>query len=459
MTMVSVIIPALDEEKTIRKVITLVSDSPVVDEILVIDDKSFDNTIKQSRLPKVRIYTSPMLGKGHSMRDGMLLARNEVIVYLDADIITYPENVVELLSRPILNDEADFVKSCFDRQAGRVTELVAKPLLSILFPELTKFSQPLSGMIGARKSFLKRIDIENDYGVDIGILLDMHNLGARISEVNIGYIENRMQSWEQLGKMSREVSRSILKRAKDIEVRNLETLEHLSIIRSQMDYAIRESLIGLEKMIIFDMDNTLLEGSFITTAADEFNFRDDLIKIVTEYTNPYIRTKSIARLLRGRSIDEILGVVDKINIVDDAAEVIRELKKSGYICGIISDSYDTVTNHIKNKLKMDFSIANELEFSKSVATGEVKVPSAFMRNKHSKCPHDFCKSNVLFELAEKYRIDIKNIIAVGDSENDICLIKESGIGVAFRSKNSYLNLVADKIITENSFRDILEIAY
>jgi len=457
--MVSVIIPALDEEKTIRKVITLVCNSPVVDEILVIDDKSFDNTIKQARLPKVKIYTSPILGKGHSMRDGMLLAKNEVIVYLDADIVTYPGNVVEFLSTPILDDQADFVKSCFDRQAGRVTELVAKPLLSILFPELSKFSQPLSGMIGARKSFLKKIDFENDYGVDIGILLDMHNLGARITEVNIGYIENRMQSWEQLGKMSREVSRSILKRAKNIEVRNLETLEHISIIRSQMDYAIRESLIGLEKMILFDMDNTILEGSFIATAADEFNFKDELIKIVTEYTNPYIRTKSIARLLRGRSIDEILGVVDKIKIVDDASEVIKELKKKGYICGIISDSYDTVTNHIKNKLKMDFSVANELEFSKSVATGEVKVPSAFMRNKHSRCPHDFCKSNVLFELAEKYRIDIKNIIAVGDSENDICLIKESGIGVAFRSKNSYLNLVADKIITENSFSEILQIAY
>lgn len=455
--MVSVIIPALNEEKTIRSVVNLVINSPLVDEILVIDDKSHDNTIKQARLQKVKIYTSPVLGKGHSMRDGMLLARNEVIIYLDADILTYPGNIVELLSSPILNDEADFVKSCFDRQAGRVTELVAKPLLSILFPELSKFSQPLSGMIGARKSFLKRIDFENDYGVDIGILLDMHNLGARITEVNIGYIENRMQSWEQLGKMSREVSRSILKRAKNIDVRNLETLEHISIIRGQMDYAIRESLIGLEKMIIFDMDNTLLEGSFIATAADKFNFRDELIKIVTEYTNPYIRTKSIARLLKGRSIDEILGVVDLINIVNDAAEVIRELKKSGYICGIISDSYDIVANHIKNKLKMDFSIANELEFSKSVVTGEVKVPSAFMRNRHSKCPHDFCKSNVLFELAEKYRIDIKNIISVGDSENDICLIKESGIGVAFRSKNSYLNLVADKIITDNSFREILSI--
>ena len=457
--MVTVIIPALNEEKTIRQVINLVGSSPIVNEVLVIDDKSFDNTIKQSRLPKVRIYTSPMIGKGNSMRDGMLLAKNEVIVYLDADIITYPENVVELLSGPILDDKADFVKSCFGRQAGRVTELVAKPLLSLLFPEMTRFSQPLSGMIGARKSWLKKIDFENDYGVDIGILLDMHSMGARMQEVNIGYIENRMQSWEQLGKMSREVSKSILKRATSIEVKNLETLENISVIRTQMDYAIRESLMGMEKMIIFDMDNTLLEGSFITTAADEFKFRDELIKIVTEYNNPYTRTKSIARLLKNRSFDEILEVVDKIKIIDDAAHVIRELKKKGYICGIISDSYDIVTNHLKNKLKMDFSIANELEFSKSVATGEVKVPSAFMRNEHSKCNHDFCKSNILFQLAEKYKIDIKNIIAVGDSENDICLIKESGIGIAFCSKNNYLNLVADRIITEKSFIKILDIAY
>lgn len=457
--MVSVIIPALNEEKTIRQVINLVSSSPFVNEILVIDDKSFDNTIKQSRLPKVRIYTSPIIGKGQSMRDGMLLAKNDVIVYLDADIITYPQNIVELLSGPILDDEADFVKSCFARQAGRVTELVAKPLLSLLFPELTRFSQPLSGMIGVKKSWLKKIDFENDYGVDIGILLDMHAMGARIKEVNIGYIENRMQSWEQLGKMSREVSRSILKRVKSIGVNNLETLENISVIRTQMDYAIRESLMGMEKMIIFDMDNTLLEGSFITTAADEFKFKEELIKIVTENSNPYTRTKSIARLLTNRSFEEILEVVDKIKIIEDAAYVIRELKKKGYICGIISDSYDIVTNHLKNKLKMDFSIANELEFSKSIATGEVKVPSAFMRNKHSKCNHDFCKSNILFQLAEKYKIDVKNIIAVGDSENDICLVKEAGIGIAFCSKNNYLNLVADRIITERSFVQILDIAY
>ena len=458
--MVTVIIPALNEEKTIRQVIELVGNSPVVDEILVIDDKSDDDTIKKARKsPKVKIYTSPKLGKGSSMRDGMLLAKNEVLVYIDADILTYPPDIAELLSDPIIKGEADFVKSYFDRQAGRVTELVAKPLLSILFPGLIRFSQPLSGMIGCKKSLMKKIEFENDYGVDVGILLDMHSLGVRIKEVNIGYLENRMQNWDQLAKMSREVSRAILKRAKKVELANLEMLENINAIRTQMDYAIRESLMGMEKMIIFDMDNTLLEGSFITTAADAFGFKEELIKIVTDYENPYTRTKSIARLLKNRSLDEIIKVTDSIKITDDAEYVIKELKKKGYICGIISDSYDVVTNHIKNKLKMDFSIGNELEFSKSIATGEVKVPSAFMKNPLSKCNHDFCKSNVLYQLAGHYKIDIKNTIAIGDSANDICMVRESGIGISFCSENNYLKLVADHIISERSFVKILDMVY
>ena len=455
--MVSVIIPALNEEKTIRDVVRQVSRSPLVGEVLVIDDRSFDDTIKKARMSKVKIFTSSKLGKGASMRDGVMLADNEVLVFLDADILTYPDNVIELLAEPVLKGEADFVKSTFERQAGRVTELVAKPLLSLLFQGILKFSQPLSGMICARKSMMEKIELENDYGVDIGILLDMYAMGARIKEVNIGCIENRMQTWENLGRMSREVSKAILKRARSIEMNNLESLEDISIIRSQMDYAIRESLMGLEKMIIFDMDNTLLEGSFITTAAEEFDFKEELINIVTEYSNPYTRTKSIARLLKNKSLSEILEVTDKIKVIDDAGYVISELKNKGYICGIISDSYDVVTNHIKNKLGMDFSVANELELSKGIATGEVKVPSAFMRNKYSKCNHDFCKANVLYQLAEKYKINIKNIIAVGDSENDICLVKESGVGIAFRSQNNYLNLVADRIISEKSFKQILEL--
>ena len=456
--MVTLIIPTLNEEKTIRQVIELAGKSSLVNEILVVDDKSQDDTLKVAKVDSVKLYTSTKLGKGASMRDGMLLAKNEAIVYLDADILTYPSDIIERLTSPILNNEADFVKSCFDRQAGRVTELVAKPLLSILFPDLNKFSQPLSGMVAARKSFLKDIEFENDYGVDIGLLIDMHLKRARIAEVNIGYIENRMQSWEALAKMSREVSLSIIKRARAIEGYNLDTLKNMSLIRTQMDYAIRDSLLGLHKMVIFDMDNTILEDSFITTAAEAFGFKKDLIKIVTSNDNAYLRTKNIAKLLKGRSIDEILNVADSIPVVRDAEFVISELRRRGYICGIISDSYDVVTNHIKNKLGMDFSIGNELEFSKSIATGEVKVPSSFLKTPKSSCNHDFCKTNVMMQLAEHYGIELKNIITVGDSENDICMIRDSGTGVAFMSNSKYLNLVADNEIKERSFMSLLDIA-
>ena len=453
--MISVIIPTLNEQSTISQVIQLAKKSSLVTEILVIDDKSLDDTIKNAKSEKVRIYTSTKLGKGASMRDGMLLAENDIIAYLDADILTYPSNIIDLLTSPIISDQADFVKSYFDRQAGRVTELVAKPLISLLFPALAHFSQPLSGMIAGRKSFLEKVSFENDYGVDVGILIDMHHIKARITEVQIGYIENRMQSLEILGKMSIEVSRAILKRADSIKKSNLEVLEDISIIRDQMDFAIKESLFGLKKMLIFDMDNTILHHSYIYKLAAKFKFKDKLISIVSENSNPYTRTKLIAKQLKGLNIKQLIGVVDDIRITNDFKNTVQIFKKNGYVCGIISDSYDCITNHIVNKFDLDFSIANELEFSNSVATGEVKIPSVFIKTKESNCNHDFCKSNAMREIANRYKIDVKNIIAIGDSEPDICMIKECGIGIAFCSSNETLNQVASKIITDRSFSSLV----
>ncbi len=455
--MVSVIIPALNESQTLREVIELVKKSPLVSEIIVVDDKSSDETVEIAKAEGVVIYTSTLLGKGASMREGIMFARNEYLVFLDADITTYPDGIIELLTAPLTDGRADLVKSSFTRQAGRVTELVAKPLLSLLFPPLTRFSQPLSGMIAGKKSMLEKLEVENDYGVDIGILIDMHLSGARIEEVSIGYIENRMQSWEQLSKMALEVSRAIISRGGPLDKASNQMQEKIRVLRTQMEYALRENKKGLNKMVVFDMDNTVLAGSFIITASRQLGFEEELINIVTRNDNAYLRTKMIATLIKGHTIKEIIDLADAVPVVDDALEVITELKRRGYICGIISDSYDVVTNHLKNKLGMDFSVANELEFSGSIATGEVKVPSYFLRTNDSICNHEYCKSNVIRQLAISYDIDIKNIVAVGDSDNDICMVRECGTGISFYSQNKYLNLVADHLITERSFIPLLEI--
>lgn len=455
--MITVIIPTLNEQETIAAVIDKVRLCTKVTEIIVVDDKSIDNTVEEARKKGVKIVTSLHLGKGASMLDGLMMAQNEVIAYVDADIPEYNDKLIDIITAPIIKDEADFVKSYFDRQAGRVTELVAKPLLNILFPDLAKYRQPLSGIIAGKKSFLKQVDFENDYGVDIGLLIDMHNQNARIVEVNIGTIENKMKPWRELSKMSSEVSKAILKRAGKVNA-NYETLENINVIRTQMEYAIRDSVKSLRKMVVFDMDNTILKGSFLKHAAASFGFAEPLKEIIDANFNHTTRTKNIAQLFKGIGMADILKLVDNIPVVDDFEAVTDALKERGYMIGIVSDSYFSVTNHIKNKYGLHFSFANSLEFSQSIATGEVTIPSCFIKNTISTCQCDVCKSNVLNEITKQFEIPVSNIIAVGDGENDYCLLREAGVGVSFCCTYKPLDLVADVIITKPSFKQVLDIA-
>jgi len=455
--MISVIIPALNEEGTIGHVVRLAKRSSNVSEVIVVDDKSLDNTIEEAKKEGATVITSTRLGKGASMKDGVLYATNSILAFLDADITTYPENIIQLLTDPLVNNKADFCKSFFSRQAGRVTELVARPLLSILYPEFPMFLQPLSGMIAGKKELFELISFEEGYGVDIGILIDMHQMGARIQEVYIGHIENAMRSLDELGKMSREVATVILKKSKNRGRNNFETFEHIQLIREQMEFAIWESSRNLKKIAIFDMDNTLLRDSFIYSAATKFGFKKELLEIVTTQGNPFIRTKQIARLLKGKNISQLLKLAEEIPVTDNIQSIIASLKENGFIVGLISDSYDCITNHMKNRFSFDFSLGNELEFSKSVATGEIKIPSFFLPHDGSICNHEYCKSHALTHICKKFNVPVSDTLAIGDSKNDICIIKKSGIGISFCSTNTLVDSVADFVIKEPDFNLLIPI--
>jgi len=458
--MITVIIPTLNEEETIQSVIQFAWSQPNVTEVVVVDDKSIDATVAIAVANGAKVITSTKLGKGSSMKDGVLFASNPIVVFLDGDIDPYPHYTIKLLTDPILNGEVDFVKSSFSRNAGRVTELAAKPLLSIFFPDLLKFSQPLSGMIAGKKNLLDQLDFREDYGVDIGILIDMYLMNAKMKEVEIGYIENKSKPWQALGKMSKEVAQTIiLKAANSNNPRyNFEEMGVLNEIRTQMELALSANLNSMEKLIVFDMDNTLLRGRFIDVCAEKFDFKTTLMNIRSSESNPILLTKHIATLLKGKSHQELIEIAEQIPIVDGTAEIIKELKSRGYIIGIISDSYDCITHHVKNKLGMDFSLSNELEFSKGICTGEVKIPSFLFNNSKSVCRHSLCKTNAVLSLLDKYQIPKENCIAIGDSMNDLCMIKEAGLGIAFCSQDELLNHHADIILKEQSFGELLTIA-
>ena len=238
---VSVIIPAYNEEDTVAKVVGVVKKVSFVDEIIVVNDGSTDNTEAEAVNAGARVITHEVnKGKGEALNTGYREAECDIIAFIDADIYNLTSAKVEAMIKPILEGKTDITKTKFSRASGRVTELTAKPLLNFFFPEIS-FEQPLSGQFAAKKEILKKINFESDYGVDVGIVIDADVLGISIMEVDIGAIEHDMSPLSDLNLMANEVVRTIIGRANKYG---------RVVMIDDIGYYIRMSIVGLSLVIL-----------------------------------------------------------------------------------------------------------------------------------------------------------------------------------------------------------------
>lgn len=230
----TVCIPAHNEVATIERVIELVDrerlrNPDLVAEILVIDDRSTDGTANVARSLGARVESTkgsillPLgaRGKGDAMALGVCHCKTEFITFLDGDVTMLDEGFVETLVEPMLRSQSThLVKGSFRRlgarsEPGRVTALTALPLLRLLSPKVADIREPLSGVFSARVDALAGLKFESDYGVDVGILIDVINRYGRdsVNEVDIGALAHRRRDLESLSITAEQVARAILARA------------------------------------------------------------------------------------------------------------------------------------------------------------------------------------------------------------------------------------------------------
>lgn len=233
---VSVVLPALDEEATVAAVVSSIAPllGGLVDDLLVVDSGSIDATAAEARRAGARVVTResalPGLatrpGKGEVLWRSLAATDGDIIVFVDSDLLDpSPRFVPSLLGPLLLDTGVQLIKGFYRRPlradgvtshdgGGRVTELVARPLLSALRPELAGVLQPLGGEYGGTRELLTSIPFAPGYGVEIGILLDTyHRLGIdTIGQVNLGVREHRNRPTSELAVMSRQIMATMFQR-------------------------------------------------------------------------------------------------------------------------------------------------------------------------------------------------------------------------------------------------------
>ena len=228
---VSVCIPARNEQDTIAAVVGSVRGVAIVDEILVIDDGSTDATAAEATAAGARVVaeadvlpgTGPGAGKGNALWKGLAACHGDIVCYLDADLRNFRGEYVERLCRPLLDEPATvLVKAAYTRSfqgaptgGGRVTELVARPLLDLLFPKLADITQPLGGEYAARRDALETLPFVQGWGVEFAMLVDVVERYGRdaIAQVDLGMREHRNRPLDELAPQARAILATALQRA------------------------------------------------------------------------------------------------------------------------------------------------------------------------------------------------------------------------------------------------------
>ncbi len=225
---VSVVLPALDEERTVGEIVSVIRSElmapalpvPLVDELVVMDSGSSDRTARVAEdagatvvhrddvLPRL-----PALpGKGEVLWRSLLVTSGDVVCFADADLEDFSADFVSGVVGPLLTDpRLALVKAMYDRPfggdptgGGRVTELVARPLLNLHWPLLAGFVQPLGGEYAARRDLLEQLPFPVGYGVELGLLVDaLHTAGLdALAQVDVGVRRHRHQDGPALGRMA-----------------------------------------------------------------------------------------------------------------------------------------------------------------------------------------------------------------------------------------------------------------
>ncbi|MDH7506560.1 MAG: HAD-IB family phosphatase [Candidatus Thermoplasmatota archaeon] len=203
------------------------------------------------------------------------------------------------------------------------------------------------------------------------------------------------------------------------------------------------------KLVIFDMDGTLLKEKGIFVIAEKKGFKDKLINILRNDNSEYYkRSIEVAKILKGQKEKDFLDIFRTVPIQDNVENLLKELRKKDIKTAIATDSYQFLADDLKKRLNIDYAFANKLITNDGIIIGELEIHNKNLIKDYNGRIFSICKSHVLEQLCNHLGISVDESIAVGDGRVDIGMIKKAGLGIAFNALDevkSHADIVTDDI--------------
>lgn len=317
-------------------------------------------------------------------------------------------------------------------------------------------------MIAARRSLLAQMRMEDGYGVDIGLLIDVWRSGGKIQEIDIGHLEHDSQPLLDLTAMANEVSRVIYSRAKEAGRLHVEQITAMYETQRQAtaswEYVMTRQR-GRHRLLLLDMDGTVTTERFALELAKLTGAESALLALMNkDDSNPDVATRShaIAALFRFVHRQQFERVAKDIALRPGVIETIKVLRQAGFMVGLVSDSYFAAADIIRKRIYADFAMAHTLQFQNDVCTGELLLNKAFFPPAEDGNHAGLDKAHVVARFRQSdAHPTFTSIWAVGDNTNDIGMLEAADKGFAIEPKAEALHGVKDIRLIRH-FDELLE---
>ena len=187
------------------------------------------------------------------------------------------------------------------------------------------------------------------------------------------------------------------------------------------------------KLVMFDMDGTLINGRSIFIFSEKLGFTDKLLRSIHSNKEPYEKSIEIAQFLKGIRSKDLLDIFRKIPFRDNVEKVAQKVKEKNLTTAIVTDSYQFIADDLKKRLHFDYAFANNLIIEKNIVIGKVNIHNSSLKRCETGIIYSICKGMILDQLCVQLNISPSEVIAVGDGVVDIGMIKKAGLGIAYHA--------------------------